>query len=267
MRFLWQVSRLLAVALQYVNASGDLPCLDLAAELVGHPKPAAQPAKRQGLRRLLSSAPTQPTGRSSTSSSTGVPAAAGSPLGSSDLGVVAWNYQACTQLPLEPLTSDGYGFYPPGGNGTGKDYFLGGGSLGGGGLGRGGGGLGGPGQTAEVARRCAEVFGVETRPFWMPLAFGRGPDYSDPVRGLSNVLFIENSKDPWHVGTATVSPKGGVGGSVVRFLSQGGAHHQDLRSASPYDSAGVHAARALERDHLAKWLSAPGAAGGAADVA
>jgi len=254
-----QIARLATVALQYVNASGDLPCFDLDAELVGHPeanKPAAAGDATAGSGRGRS------VGKGRGLRSTGVKTNPTAPhVRSSDLGVTAWNYQACTELPLEPITSDGFGFYPPGGNGTGLLGSALGSELGGS-----GGGLGGPGQTAEVVRRCAQVFGVEARPFFLPLAFGRGGDYSDPARGLANVLFVENSKDPWHVGTATVSSKGGVGGSVVRFLADGGAHHQDLRFSSPYDSPGVHAARRLENEHIRAWLGG-GLGGGLAGAA
>ena len=50
------------------------------------------------------------------------------------------------------------------------------------------------------------------------------------------VLFFFSWQGPWHVGTATVAAVGGVGGSVRRFVAQGGAHHQ------------VAAARAYEKE-------------------
>lgn len=67
----------------YVNATGDLKCLDLDAELVGS-------SSHQ---------------RSQRSSST--------PPASTDLGVTSWNYQACTELILEPISSDGCNPLPP----------------------------------------------------------------------------------------------------------------------------------------------------------
>ncbi|EOD21420.1 hypothetical protein EMIHUDRAFT_241178 [Emiliania huxleyi CCMP1516] len=118
----------------------------------------------------------------------------------SDLG-------ACTELPLEPITSDGFGFYP---EASGK-------------------------QAAQLADRCADRFGVQPRPGWMGLAFGHGADY----RHHSNLLFVENDKDPWQIGTESVAS----GGSVRRFVAAGGAHHQDLRFPSPLDAPGVSAAR------------------------
>jgi hypothetical protein len=116
--------------LMYVNASSDLDCIDLNAELVGK-------------RRL--SAPVHIK-----------------PIHSTDLGVISWNYQACTQLIIEPITSDGYGFYPE------QDS-----------------------QIPEVEDSCRRLFGVEARPNDLVVSLGRGPDWMH----VSNVVFMENSKD------------------------------------------------------------------------
>jgi dipeptidyl-peptidase-2 len=118
------------VVLMYVNATADLKCIDLNAELVGK-------------RRLSSPIRSKPPH-------------------STDLGVISWNYQACTQLIIEPITSDGYGFYPE------QDS-----------------------QIAEVEASCARMFGVDARPNDMIMSLGRGPD----LMHLSNVVFMENSKD------------------------------------------------------------------------
>ena len=139
----------------------------------------------------------------------------------SSLGVVAWNYQCCTELLLEPLTSDGYGFYPESAT-----------------------------QLAETRRLCEERYDVAPRPLWMAQAFGLGADYAH----ASNIVFMENDKDPWHVGTATVAPVGGRNGSVVRHVALKGAHHQDLRFSSRLDSPGVVYARQLELAMVRRWL-------------
>lgn len=65
---------------------------------------------------------------------------------------------------------------------------------------------------------------------------------------------MENDKDPWHVGTASVPPQTGVGGTVSRIVASGGAHHQDLRFSSPLDAPDVRRARAYERDAMRSWL-------------
>ena len=80
----------------------------------------------------------------------------------------------------------------------------------------------------------------------MGLAFGHGADY----RHHSNLLFVENDKDPWQIGTESVAS----GGSVRRFVAAGGAHHQDLRFPSPLDAPGVSAARRVVEETVRGWL-------------
>jgi dipeptidyl-peptidase-2 len=114
----------------YVNASADLACVDLNAELVGKQRLSAP--RRSNI------------------------------VGATDLGVISWNYQACTQLIIEPITSDGYGFYPE------QDS-----------------------QVREVEASCARMFGVLARPLDLVVSLGRGADWHH----VSNVIFMENSKD------------------------------------------------------------------------
>ena len=56
------------------------------------------------------------------------------------------------------------------------------------------------------------------------------------------------------MGTRTVPPQGGVGGSVSRTIAKGGAHHQDLRFSSPLDAPDVTKARAFELEQIRRWL-------------
>uniref|UniRef100_A0A7S0JM15 Uncharacterized protein n=1 Tax=Calcidiscus leptoporus TaxID=127549 RepID=A0A7S0JM15_9EUKA len=188
--------KLHAAVLHFVNATGTLRCIDLQAELVGVDR-HLRPRRGVDYREVAG-----------------------------DLGVRSWNYQACTELPLEPITSDGLGFYP---EQSGK-------------------------QLAELETNCAKRFSVRPRPGWMGLAFGLGADY----RHHSNILFIENEKDPWHVGTASVPAVTGIGGTVRRHLARGGAHHQDLRFASPLDAQGVLEARRLVESTVRGWLQGGG---------
>ena len=141
-----------AAVLLLVNASGTLECLDLRAELVGQPelydsvveRPLTYPVRpwlrvasftQRGLRAQFGESQSRHTSHSAaeraslnrnTSSNLGASSNRGASSGvlpsfgamfdvdtSSNLGVKAWNYQACTALLLEPITSDGYGFYPP----------------------------------------------------------------------------------------------------------------------------------------------------------
>ena len=72
---------------------------------------------------------------------------------------------------------------------------------------------------------------------------------------LPLTLNLPVSKDPWHVGTASIGAVGGVNSSVTRVLTKGGAHHQDLRFSSRFDSDDVHKARAYELATIRSWLS------------
>lgn len=122
-----------------VNASHDLKCVNLRAEQVGD--------TNRAMEDVDTSPPLRPRAT----------------LRDSHMGVVAWNYQACTELPFELMTSDGYGFFPPSHK-----------------------------QLGESAKLCLEEFGVLPRPDWMPTAFGLGPDFE----AASNIVFMENDKDP-----------------------------------------------------------------------
>ena len=169
-----------SAVLGLVNASGDLPCLNLRAELVGQPT-RRQPAKdalfavgepmhsarlRTFLRRpppLATDLPPEGVARTSqsvehsaSSSSSSRPSSS-----SSALGVTAWNYQACAELLLEPLTSDGFGFYPEANS-----------------------------QIRETEELCTRSFGIQPRPAWMATSFGRGADFNLS----SNIVFMENDK-------------------------------------------------------------------------
>ena len=172
----------------YVNASGDLKCYDLGGELVGD------------------EAPRRPSSSLSDSGTS--------------LGVTSWNYQACTQLILEPITSDGFGFFPP----TDGE------------------------ETSEVVKNCHKRFGVFPRPTDIMLSFGIGEDIT---KSYTNVLFAENQKDPWHVGSSMFEANEDRG--IYKIMGDG-AHHQDLRFASELDGEGVLKVRELERKVIRKWL-------------
>jgi len=148
-------------------------------------------------------------------------------VGGSTLGDISlpWNYMACSSLILEPLTSDGDGFFVESDS-----------------------------QIPEVEAACSKLFGrVQSRIKWMPTAYGNGIQLAQNLR---NTFFSDGDKDPWRVGgmpanSSEISPDG----SVVRVLIEGAAHHQDLRFADPADSADLVRVRQLEFKHIQKWLS------------
>eukprot|EP00939_MAST-03C_sp_MAST-3C-sp1_P003223 g3223.t1 len=134
-----------------------------------------------------------------------------------------WNYQACTELIDEPLTSDGEGFFVE------PDALV-----------------------SSVESACRARFQVEPRPKWMLKAFGDGAQL---VRNIKNVIFSDGEKDPWKVGgvplnASDISPDG----SVLRLLIEDAAHHQDLRFDNPLNPPSVAAAKATEREHIFRWI-------------
>ena len=136
-----------------------------------------------------------------------------------------WNYQACTELPLEPLTSDGFGFFVPQS----------------------------PKALAEVEAACRDRFGVAPRPDWLRQSFGDGPQLAASLR---NVVFTDGDKDPWRVGGVPGDARAlSRDGSVVHVLIADAAHHQDLFASDPADSPGVVAARVLEFEHVSRWVA------------
>ena len=136
-----------------------------------------------------------------------------------------WNYQACTELPLEPLTSDGFGFFVPQS----------------------------PEALAEVEAACRDHFGVAPRPDWLRRSFGDGPQLAASLR---NVVFTDGDKDPWRVGGVPGDARAlSRDGSVVHVLIADAAHHQDLFASDPADSPGVVAARVLEFEHVSRWVA------------
>eukprot|EP00656_Telonema_subtile_P012055 TRINITY_DN16044_c0_g1_i1.p1 TRINITY_DN16044_c0_g1~~TRINITY_DN16044_c0_g1_i1.p1 ORF type:complete len:268 (+),score=50.46 TRINITY_DN16044_c0_g1_i1:141-944(+) len=136
-----------------------------------------------------------------------------------------WNFMACSALILEPLTSDGDGFFV-------EDDS----------------------QIPEVVRACQRLFpGIEPRINWMKDAYGDGVQLATY---LKNVLFTDGDKDPWREGgmpanSSDISPDG----SVSRILIKGAAHHQDLRFADAADSKELLDARKVQFEAIARWVS------------
>ncbi|KAK7233829.1 dipeptidyl-peptidase [Aureococcus anophagefferens] len=132
---------------------------------------------------------------------------------------------ACTELPLEPLTSDGFGFFVP------QSPAL-----------------------AEVEAACVrDRFGVAPRPDWLRQSFGDGAQLAASLR---NVVFTDGDKDPWRVGGVPGDARAlSRDGSVVHVLIADAAHHQDLFASDPADSPGVVAARVLEFEHVSRWVA------------
>ncbi|KAK7095230.1 hypothetical protein V1264_006666 [Littorina saxatilis] len=130
----------------------------------------------------------------------------------------AWDYQACTEIPL-----------PSGSNGQ-TDMF--------------------PVLpfTPEIRRDyCMKRWGVVPRDEWSGIQF-----FGTNIKDASNIIFSNGDLDPWRGGGVTSS----ASNSLVAIVVTGGAHHLDLRASNKLDPPGVIAAREAERFHIRLWVNA-----------
>eukprot|EP00466_Bigelowiella_natans_P011168 jgi/Bigna1/72016/fgenesh1_pg.18_\ len=190
----------------FVNSTGSLECHNVSKELLGQEQP---------LRSLVAAANSNQNSKTNNNGST--PGLLG------DISTL-WNYQACAEMVLEPLTSDGLGFA-----------------------------IETDSQVAGVVERCRTRFrGLEPRIEWLRQSFGNGAQISQNAR---NIVFSDGEKDPWRVGgvpenAQELSPDN----SVIHIFIEGAAHHQDLRSSDPRDSLALRKARKVELENIKKWL-------------
>eukprot|EP00933_Yihiella_yeosuensis_P023383 TRINITY_DN18212_c0_g4_i1.p1 TRINITY_DN18212_c0_g4~~TRINITY_DN18212_c0_g4_i1.p1 ORF type:complete len:504 (-),score=68.37 TRINITY_DN18212_c0_g4_i1:113-1624(-) len=171
-----------AVADLYLNGTGQFRCYDILAEIVGRPT--------EGIFKGPKVAP--------------------------DMG--PWQYQTCNELILEPITTDGMGFYPP------SDE-----------------------QLSSVAAACELRYGVTPRPAWLPVSTG-----GSRLR-VGNLLFTDGEKDPWRAGAVRIEqvPKGL---DVVHHLIPGSAHHEDLRFNAPSPNPEVVKAKQMALAAMQRWI-------------
>ena len=117
---------------------------------------------------------------------------------------------------------------------------------------------------------CGNLFNGTVQPDVNRLAreFG-GYKISDNPEGVTNLIWSNGGMDPWHGGGFYPRDKPGAAGMEGKTHVQRGsnhyiwirrgAHHGDLRSASPGDPEELTAARELETSIIAGWIKAAGA--------
>mmetsp|Transcript_59111 Transcript_59111/g.93637 ORF Transcript_59111/g.93637 Transcript_59111/m.93637 type:complete len:489 (-) Transcript_59111:54-1520(-) len=167
----------------FLNSTGGYHCYDLMAEVVGRPTEGH-----------LSG-----------------------PVKAPDMG--HWQYQACNEMPMQSLTSDGMAFYPASDD-----------------------------QLVEVASTCQLRYGLTPRTTWLKVNFG-GSDLQ-----VGNLLFTNGEKDPWRVG----APKFESlleGLDISQHLIPAGAHHEDLRFDSDPPKEAVSVAKAVTLMAMRRWIA------------
>ena len=167
----------------FLNATGGYRCYDFLAEMVGRPTNGT-----------LHGPSTPP-----------------------DMG--PWQYQACNELPMQSLTSDGMGFYPAS-----------------------------DGQLSEIADSCQLRYGLRPRTSWLQVSFG-GSDLH-----VGNLFFTNGEKDPWRVG-APKPNKIAKGLDIHQHLIPAAAHHEDLRFDAKPPRPSVSEAKQKALVLMRRWIS------------
>ena len=81
--------------------------------------------------------------------------------------------------------------------------------------------------------------------------------YDHCPRYASNIVFSNGNLDPWYpagVSTEALIAAEADQESVVALLIDRGGHHVDLFSADENDPESVTEARALEEEHIKRWI-------------
>ena len=100
--------------------------------------------------------------------------------------------------------------------------------------------------TASLAA-CQQQFpGVVTRPDWVAVEYGGWW----VARGGSNIVFSNGQLDPWRPGGITHA----TAPSVATVIVADAGHHMDLMFSNPADMPSVRAARAVEVEHMHRWV-------------
>ncbi|KJE90179.1 prolylcarboxypeptidase [Capsaspora owczarzaki ATCC 30864] len=135
----------------------------------------------------------------------------------SDLGVLGWDYQSCTEMVM-PMGSDGI-----------HDMFP-----------------AAPWDLKSFNEYCKKRWNVVPRPTWAATSFG-----GFNITAGSNIVFSNGMLDPWSGGSITQIQSQ----TLVVVNIPKGAHHLDLRSSNPADPQDVIDARNVERAQISRWIS------------
>jgi len=128
-----------------------------------------------------------------------------------------WGFQFCTEM-FQPMSRDGVldSFFPQ------------------------------PWNMTASFEDCQQQWSVTPRPYWATISYG-GRD----IASASNIVWSNGEFDPWSGGGVTQS----ISESLVAILIEGGAHHLDFMWSNPLDPPSVLQARALEKQHMWRWVT------------
>ena len=110
---------------------------------------------------------------------------------------------------------------------------------------------------AEQAALCQAYYGVSPRPGWLETWSG-GYALAAASSTLTNVIWSNGRRDPWHGGGFLRASDARPGGAVI--VMEHTAHHQDLRLPHAADPTELVAARQTEEALIRSWVQEANAA-------
>ncbi|WCJ32073.1 Lysosomal Pro-X carboxypeptidase [Euphorbia peplus] len=137
-------------------------------------------------------------------------------------GLDGWNWQACTEMVMPMASSKDSSMFPA------YDFDF-----------------------ASYQEGCQKDFGVLPRPTWITTQFG-GHDIKSVLEKFgSNIIFSNGLLDPWSGGSVMQN----ISETVVALITEEGAHHIDLRAATPEDPDWLVMQRLTEMELIKGWIS------------
>ncbi|XP_065876090.1 uncharacterized protein [Euphorbia lathyris] len=137
-------------------------------------------------------------------------------------GLDGWNWQACTEMVMPMASSKDSSMFPA------YDFDF-----------------------ASYQEGCWKEFGVLSRLRWITTQFG-GRDIKTVLEKFgSNIIFSNGLLDPWSGGSVLQN----ISETVVALVTEEGAHHIDLRAATPEDPDWLVKQRLTEVELIKGWIS------------
>lgn len=135
-------------------------------------------------------------------------------------GLNGWDWQACTEMVM-PMTVSNESMFPP------STYSY-----------------------KDFGDECMEKFGVRPRPHWITTEFGGYRIKQVLKRYGSNIIFSNGMRDPWSRGGVLQN----ISSSIIALVTEKGAHHLDLRSATKEDPEWLVEQRNKEIEIIQSWI-------------
>lgn len=104
----------------------------------------------------------------------------------------------------------------------------------------------------SYTKMCQDTFGLTPEYDWALDYFG-GYNINKDFLATTNIIFSNGELDPWRAGGLNYNVT--ADGSGIALYIEGGAHHLDLRAPTDLDPEVLTQARAIEMNHIKKWIA------------